>query len=113
MGIGASILLIAVGAILTFALNVQVGFLDLDVVGWVLMLAGVGGLIFTTVIWGPRRRRVVTTRDDVVNRPVDPRPVDPRLVDPRPMDTRPMDTMPPPSTGPGYRRSSVEERSDY
>jgi len=118
MGIGASILLIAIGAILTFALNVQVGFLDLDVVGWVLMLAGAVGLVFTTVIWGPRRRRVVTTRDDVVDRPVDPRPLDPRPLDPRPldprpMDTRPMDTMPPPSTGAGYRRSSVEERSDY
>lgn len=59
MGIGASILLIAIGAILTFALNIQVGFLDLDVVGWVLMVAGVVGLIFTTLIWGPRRRTVV------------------------------------------------------
>jgi len=60
MGIGASILLIAIGAILTFALNVRVGFLDLDVVGWVLMLAGVVGLVLTTLIWGPRRRAVVT-----------------------------------------------------
>ncbi|WP_117215094.1 DUF6458 family protein [Allorhizocola rhizosphaerae] len=60
MGIGASILLIAIGAILTFALNVQVGFLDLDVVGWVLMAAGIVGLIFTTLIWGPRRRGTVT-----------------------------------------------------
>ena len=95
MGIGASILLIAIGAILTFALNVQVGFLDLDVVGWVLMLAGVVGLILTTVIWAPRRRRVVTTRDDVVNRPVDYPPA-----------------VPPPGTPSGYRRSSVEEHSD-
>jgi hypothetical protein len=102
MGIGASILLIAIGAILTFAVNVQVGWLDLDVVGWVMMLAGVAGLIMTTLIWGPRRRRSVTTRDDVVDRPFD-----------RPMDTRPVDTMPPPSTSTGYRRSSVEERSDY
>lgn len=64
MGIGASILLIALGAILTFALNVRVGFLDLDVVGWVLMAAGVVGLIFTTLIWGPRRRAVVTRETD-------------------------------------------------
>lgn len=70
MGIGASILLIAIGAILTFALNVQVGFLDLDVVGWVLMLAGVAGLIFTTLIWGPRRRRQVVQSDTVQH--VDP-----------------------------------------
>ncbi len=60
MGIGASILLIAVGAILTFALNVSIGWLDLDVVGWIMMLAGAIGLFMTTVIWGPRRRTVVT-----------------------------------------------------
>lgn len=61
MGIGASLLLLAVGAILTFALNVQVGFLDLDVVGWIMMAAGAIGLFMTTVIWGPRRRATVTT----------------------------------------------------
>jgi len=61
MGIGASVFLIAVGAILTFALDVSVGFLDLDVVGWILMAAGVLGLIFTAFIWGPRQRRATTT----------------------------------------------------
>jgi hypothetical protein len=60
MGIGASVLLLAVGAILTFALNVSVGFLDLDVVGWIMMAAGAIGLFLTTVIWGNRRRTVVT-----------------------------------------------------
>jgi len=89
MGIGASILLIAIGAILTFALNVQVGFLDLDVVGWVLMLAGLAGLILTTLIWGPRNRRVVTR--DTVDNTVDPAP--------------------PPTAGTTYRRS-VEEHTD-
>ena len=59
MGIGASIFLIAVGAILTFALDMRVGFADLDVVGWILMIAGVIGLIMTTMVWGPRRRTVV------------------------------------------------------
>lgn len=71
MGIGASILLIAVGAILTFALNVSIGWLDLDVVGWIMMVAGAAGLFMTTMIWGPRRRAVVT-RDSTV---VDGRPV--------------------------------------
>ncbi|WP_020523328.1 DUF6458 family protein [Catelliglobosispora koreensis] len=61
MGIGASLLLLAVGAILTFALNVQVGFLDLDVVGWIMMAAGAIGLFMTTVIWGPRRRAASVT----------------------------------------------------
>ncbi|MFC0099044.1 DUF6458 family protein [Micromonospora marina] len=60
MGIGTSIFLIAVGAILTFALNASVGGIDLDVVGWILMAAGVLGLIMTTLVRG-RRRQVVTT----------------------------------------------------
>lgn len=61
MGIGASIFLIALGAILTFALEVKVGGIDLDAVGWILMVAGVLGLVLTMVVWGPRRRRSVTS----------------------------------------------------
>jgi len=61
MGIGVSVFLIALGAILTFALDLQVGFLDIDVVGWILMVAGVIGLVVTMIIWGGRRRSVVTT----------------------------------------------------
>jgi Domain of unknown function (DUF6458) len=60
MGIGASILLIVLGAILTFALNLNVGGVDMDLVGWILMIGGVIGLIFTTLIWGPRNRTTVT-----------------------------------------------------
>jgi len=56
MGIGISILLIAVGAILTFALDLKVSGVDLDMVGWILMVVGVVGLLFTTLIWGPRNR---------------------------------------------------------
>ena len=44
MGIGVGILLIVVGAILTFAVETTVAGLDLDVVGWILMLAGAAGL---------------------------------------------------------------------
>ncbi|GIF75388.1 DUF6458 family protein [Asanoa siamensis] len=66
MGIGGSIFLIAVGAIFTFALDVNVGWLDLDVVGWVLMLAGVAGLILTTWFWQSRRRTTVV-RDTRAN----------------------------------------------
>jgi hypothetical protein len=57
MGIGGSILLIVVGAILTFALNLRVGWLNLDLVGWIMMAAGLLGLIVTAWIWGGRRRR--------------------------------------------------------
>jgi Domain of unknown function (DUF6458) len=76
MGIGVSVFLIAVGAILTFALNVRVGFLDLDVVGWILMAAGVIGLIVTMVIWGGRRRSVVTTQPTEVRRVEERRDID-------------------------------------
>ena len=70
MGIGASIFLIAIGAILTFALDLSIGFLDLDVVGWILMAAGVVGLIMTLVVWGPRRRAAVVRRESgYVDRP--------------------------------------------
>ena len=62
MGIGVSIFLIAVGAILAFATNVTVSGLDLNVVGYILMIVGVIGLIMTAFIWGPRSRG----RGDVV-----------------------------------------------
>lgn len=73
MGIGVSVFLIAVGAILTFALDLQVGFLDIDVVGWILMAAGVIGLIVTMSIWGGRRREVVTTAEPTEYRRVEER----------------------------------------
>lgn len=60
MGIGTSIFLIAVGAILTFALDVSVGGVNLDVVGWILMGAGALGLVIFAMLWGNRRRSVVT-----------------------------------------------------
>ncbi len=63
MGIGASIFLIAVGAILAFAVHADVSGLDIAVVGWILMAVGVLGLIMTMFIWGPRRG---ATRTDVV-----------------------------------------------
>lgn len=60
MGIGGSIFLIALGAILAFAVDLEMGWLNLSVVGWVLMLAGVVGLIMTAYLWRGRRRTVVT-----------------------------------------------------
>ncbi|WP_343450211.1 DUF6458 family protein [Micromonospora oryzae] len=72
MGIGTSIFLIAVGAILTFAMDATVGGVDLDVVGWILMAAGVLGLVMTTLVWG-RRREVVTTTEPVEYRRVEER----------------------------------------
>jgi protein-S-isoprenylcysteine O-methyltransferase Ste14 len=61
VGIGGSIFLIVVGAILTFAVDVSLSGLDLNVVGVVLMLAGAVGLILTLWFWNSRRRTVVTS----------------------------------------------------
>lgn len=55
MGIGVGIFLFAVGAILTFAMDLYVYGIDFDVVGFILMLAGALGLIVALVIYAPRR----------------------------------------------------------
>jgi uncharacterized protein (DUF58 family) len=69
MGIGGSIFLIALGAIIAFGVKTQsLGPFDLDVVGWVLMLAGLVGLALTMYVWNSRRRRVVTTQGAPVER---------------------------------------------
>jgi Domain of unknown function (DUF6458) len=63
MGIGGSIFLIAVGAIVAFGVRDRtVGPLDLTVIGWVLMLAGLAGMVITLWIWNSRKRRVVSQR---------------------------------------------------
>jgi membrane protein implicated in regulation of membrane protease activity len=75
VGIGGSIFLIALGAILAFAVDVSLGWLNLSVVGWVLILVGVIGLIMTAWFWQSRRRTVVrepVVREQVVQEPVIP-----------------------------------------
>jgi hypothetical protein len=63
MGIGFSIFLLALGAILAFAVNVTVAGVNLHAVGWVLMATGALGLVLTMVVIAPRRRRtIVSTR---------------------------------------------------
>jgi len=57
MGIGGGIFLIAMGAILAFAVNVDVSVVDLRTTGWVLMLAGVAVLVMTVWFWRTRRDR--------------------------------------------------------
>jgi hypothetical protein len=62
MGIGASIFLLAVGAILAFAVNADISGIDINVIGWILMAAGLAGLVITLWYWNSRRRTVVTRR---------------------------------------------------
>ncbi|MCW2924117.1 MAG: hypothetical protein JWM98_1521 [Thermoleophilia bacterium] len=73
MGIGASILLLAVGAVLTFAITVSdatVGSttVDWDTVGVILMILGAIGLIWSFMVMSAWRDR---RRGGVVERPVD------------------------------------------
>ena len=51
MGIGASVFLMAVGAVLTFALEKSVEGIDLDTVGIILMIAGAIGLLVSLFVW--------------------------------------------------------------
>ena len=60
MTIAGAILLIVVGAILTFATNIHVQGVNLDIIGWILMIAGAAGLVlafFQEAIWSERGRR--------------------------------------------------------
>jgi hypothetical protein len=61
MGIGGSIALLVIGAILAFAVKDTDlgGWLDINVVGWVLILAGLAGMVLTLWVWNSRRRRIV------------------------------------------------------
>jgi hypothetical protein len=61
MRLGTGIVLIALGAILAFAVDVQLSGIDLRVVGWILMAAGALGVVVELAVWAPRRRRVVQT----------------------------------------------------
>ena len=79
MGIGVSIFLMAVGAILAFAVHVQSNGIDLSTVGVILMILGVVGLLASLVIWedwSPRRRAVNYDDRDVVVRRRRPRVVE-------------------------------------
>ena len=51
MGIGVSVFLIAVGAILSFAINVTTKGVDLDTVGVILMIVGSIGLLMSMLFW--------------------------------------------------------------
>ena len=52
MGIGISIFLMAVGAVLTFAVNATTDGFNLDTVGVILMVVGALGLLASLVIFG-------------------------------------------------------------
>lgn len=65
MSLGTGIVLFVIGAILAFALNLQVSWIDLHLVGYILMIAGAVGIILGIVLMTRRRRTVATTRTAV------------------------------------------------
>lgn len=67
MGIGVAVFLIAVGAILTFAVHVTTTGFNIHTVGVILMIAGALGLIVTMTIFAPRRR-ATTIQERTVSR---------------------------------------------
>lgn len=65
MGIGTSIFLLAVGAILAFAVTDAISGVDLTVVGYILMGAGLLGLVMSMVLTNRARRSTVVRERDV------------------------------------------------
>jgi hypothetical protein len=70
MGLGTSIFLIAVGAILKFAVTASVSGIDLAVVGVILMVVGIVGLCISLIYVMQARRALVApvARERVVER---------------------------------------------
>ena len=88
MGIGASVFLLAVGAILAFAVTGSANGIDVHVVGWILMACGALGLFFTVAVFDRVRRPMATGR--VVDPVVEPysEPVVERVVTEAPVVER-------------------------
>jgi hypothetical protein len=77
MGFGISLILVATGAILTWAVNAQVSGIDIQVVGVILMVVGLVGFVMSMIFWsswggpasiGRRRTAYVEDGPDVVER---------------------------------------------
>jgi hypothetical protein len=68
MYIGTAIAMIAIGAILAFAVEFEVAGINIDVVGWILMIVGAIGAVLALTVWGPRTRTTGGTREVVRER---------------------------------------------
>ena len=64
MGIGTSIFLIALGAILKFAVHTSVSGLSIGTIGVILMVVGVLGLVLSLVWMSQARRRGAVVVED-------------------------------------------------
>ena len=71
MGFGVALVLVAIGAILTWAVSAEVSGVDIQVIGVILMIVGLVGFLLSLVFWsswgGPAgigRRRTTYVADD-------------------------------------------------
>jgi hypothetical protein len=51
MGLGVSLLLIAAGAILAFATSAEVSGVDVQTIGWILLIVGIVGAVLSMIFW--------------------------------------------------------------
>jgi hypothetical protein len=51
MGLGVSLILIAVGLVLALAVHASVGAVDVQTVGWILTVVGGVGFLVSLVLW--------------------------------------------------------------
>jgi len=77
MGISVSILLIAVGAILTWGVTAEAQGLDVNAIGVILMIVGLLGLVISALFWsswgGFQRRAAAYVDGGPVRRVAEPR----------------------------------------
>ena len=71
MGIAVSILLIAVGAVLTWGVTAEAEGLDVNAIGVILLIVGLLGLVLSMIFWsswGGFHRRATYVEDGPVRR---------------------------------------------
>jgi Domain of unknown function (DUF6458) len=56
MRVGTGVFLLALGAILAFAVDYDISGIELSTVGWILMAAGALAIVLFLTVWGPRDR---------------------------------------------------------
>ena len=72
MGMGVSLLLVAVGAVLVWAVNTTVSGIEIHTIGWILLAVGAIGALLSLIFWSSwggiggsaeGRRRTVVRED--------------------------------------------------
>ena len=70
MGIGVSIVLVALGAILIWGVTAEVAGVDVNAIGWILLIVGIVGALLSMIFWsswggfGGRRERETVVREE-------------------------------------------------